>query len=97
MGSISIRRPHNFDHKQAVEVANHVSKELANKYGIETSWSGASMNVKGSGLSGVLKLAPKQFELDLKLGMVLSMFREKIASGIEAEFDKLLRPESKKK
>lgn len=96
MSSISIRRPHSLDHNEAVVVANRVSEELADKYRIKTSWSGTSMHVKGSGLSGVLKLAPKQFELDIKLGLVLAMFRDRIAAGIEAEFDKLLRVKSKK-
>jgi putative polyhydroxyalkanoate system protein len=95
MSSISIRRPHSLDHKQAVEVANRVSEELAGKYAIKTFWSGTSMHVKGSGLSGVLKLAPEQFELDIKLGLVLTMFRDKIAAGIEGEFDKLLRVKPK--
>jgi len=95
MSAISIRRPHDLDHQQAVEVANRVSGELADKYGIKTSWSGTSMHVKGAGASGVLKLAPKQFELEVKLGLVLAMFRDKIAAGIEAEFDKLLRVKPK--
>jgi putative polyhydroxyalkanoate system protein len=97
MSSISIRRPHSLSHQQALEVANHVAEELAGKYGIETSWSGTSLLVKGSGLSGVLKLAPNQLELDMKLGMVLSMFRDKITAGIEAEFDKLLKAELERK
>ena len=97
MSSISIRRSHNLTHKQAVAVANQVSEELANEYGIETSWSGKSIQVRGTGLSGELKLAPKQFELDITLGFMLSMFHDKIAAGIEAEFDKLLRTKSKKK
>jgi hypothetical protein len=53
------------------------------------------MHVKGAGASGVLKLAPKQFELEVKLGLVLAIFRDKIAAGIEAEFDKLLRVKPK--
>jgi putative polyhydroxyalkanoate system protein len=90
MTSISIRRRHSLDQNEAVVVANRISEKLADNYGIKTSWSGTSMHVKGSGLSGVLKLAPEQYELDIKLGLVLAMFRDKIAAGIEAEFDKLL-------
>jgi putative polyhydroxyalkanoate system protein len=97
MSSISIRRSHDLTHKQAVDVANRVSAELANEYGIETSWSGKSIQVSGTGLSGELKLAPKRFELDIKLGFMLAMFRDKIAAGIEAEFDRLLAVKSRKK
>lgn len=97
MSSISIRRSHNLSHKQAVEVANQVAEELANKYGIETSWSGKSLRVRGAGLSGELKLRPKLFELDIKLGFVLGLLQDRIAAGIEAEFDRLLRIKSKKR
>jgi putative polyhydroxyalkanoate system protein len=90
MSSISIRRTHKLTHKQAVEVANQVAGELASEYGIETTWSGKTAHVRGSGLSGELHLAPKCFELDLKLGFVLAMFADRITAGIEAEFDKLL-------
>lgn len=90
MSSISIRRPHTLTQKQAVEVANQVAEELAGEYGIETMWAGKTAHVSGSGLSGELRLAPKCFELDLKLGFVLAIFADKIAAGIEAEFDRLL-------
>ncbi len=95
MSSISIRRTHNLTQKQAVEVANQVAEELTNEYGIETTWSGKTAHVRGTGLSGELRLVPKCFELDLKLGFVLTMFADKITAGIEAEFDKLLEAPAK--
>lgn len=90
MSTISIRRPHNLTPKQAVKVADRVAEDLAAEYGIETEWDGNSVNVSGKGVRGTLHLAPKQFELDLELGFLVSMFAEKIRTGIEAEFDRLL-------
>ena len=96
MSSISIRRPHNLTHAQAVGIAERISDRLSKEYGIGTEWAGKSLMVKGKGLSGELQVAPKEFKLQLTLGFVLSMFRDKIAAGIEAEFDKSLRTKPKK-
>jgi putative polyhydroxyalkanoate system protein len=91
MTTISIHRSHQLNHKQAVEVANKVAAELAKEYGIAATWSGTdTVNVKGTGLSGKLHLAPKAFDLDIKLGFVLAMFGDKIRDGVEAKLDKLL-------
>ena len=78
-------------------MANLVSERLAEEYGIETTWAGKSLQISGTGLSGDLKLEPKRFELDIKLGFILAMFRDKIAAGIEKEFDSLLGVKSKKR
>lgn len=96
MSTIFIRRPHSLTPKQAAEVADRVAEDLAAEYGIQTEWSGKSASVSGKGLKGELRLAPKQFELDLELGFLLSMFAEKIRDGIEAEFDRLLEPKPAK-
>lgn len=90
MSTITIRRSHSLAKKQAVEVANQVAAELASEYGIVTTWSGNTAYVKGTGLTGELRLAPKCIEIDIELGFILTMFRSKIAAGIETEFDRLL-------
>ncbi len=90
MANISIRRAHQLTHKQAVEVANQVAKELGREYGIVAKWDGDTVHVKGTGLTGALELAPKLMKLDVKLGFMLAMFEQKIHDGIEAKLDKLL-------
>ena len=96
MSDISIRRSHQLNHKQAVEVVNQVAKELTDEYGITATWDGDSVHVKGSGLTGQLHLAPKMLEIDVKLGFMLSIFEQKIHDGIEAKLDKLLSAKAKK-
>ena len=96
MANISIHRTHQLSHKQAVEVANQVAKELASEYGIVAKWDGDTIHVKGTGLTGTLKLAPKLMKLDATLGFMLSMFQQKIHDGIEKKLDSLLIAGTKK-
>ena len=96
MSKVSIRRPHHLAHKQAIDVANQVAKELADEYGITSRWEGDSAHVKGNGLTGTLHLAPNMIEIDVTLGFMLSIFQQKIQDGIEAKLDKLLSAKAKK-
>ena len=96
MATISIRRPHQLTHKQAVDVANQVANALANEYGIVATWSGDIVHVKGTGLTGKLELAPKLMKLDVTLGFMLSMFQQKIQDGVEARLDHLLAAKKSK-
>ena len=96
MAKISIRRPHQLTHKQAVDVANRVAKDLAHEYGISAKWDGDIVHVKGTGLTGTLELAPKLMKLDVTLGFMLSVFQQKIQHGVEAKLDHLLDVKAKK-
>ena len=96
MSKISIRRTHQLTHKQAVEVANQVAAELAEEYGITSSWEGNTAHVKGNGVTGSLHLAPKAIEIDVILGFMLSIFQQKIQEGIEGKLEKLIGVEARK-
>jgi putative polyhydroxyalkanoate system protein len=98
MSTISIRRSHHLTPKQAIEVAKKVAADLAKEYAITSTWAGSdTVHVQGTGLTGKLHLAPNVFELDIKLGFMLAMFRDKIRDGVEAKFDKLLVDKATKK
>ncbi len=90
MSKISIHRRHNLSHGQALAVAKKVTADLHKSYGIASKWRADCARIEGSGISGELTVAPKRFEIDLKLGLLLMMFRDKIEAGIEAKLDELL-------
>ena len=96
MSKISIRRAHGLNHAQALAVAKKVTAELRARYGIDSNWSGDCAEISGSGISGELTVAPKRFDIDLKLGLLLMMFRDKIEAGIETKLDELLMAKSGK-
>jgi len=97
MSTISIRRAHGLTAKQAMSVARKIAAQLQDEYGIKTTWNGESARIKGAGIDGELRLAPRQLALDLELGFMLLMFRDKITAGIEAKFDEVLPVKPRKK
>jgi putative polyhydroxyalkanoate system protein len=95
MSRISIRRTHRLNHDRALAVAKKVTAELGVSYGIVSAWNGNSARIRGSGITGELIVEPKRFDIDLKLGLLMMMFRDKIEAGIEAKLDELLTAKSK--
>ena len=78
-----------------VPTVDKVTAELGGSYGIVSAWNGNSARITGSGITGELIVEPKRFTIDLKLGLLMMMFRDKIEAGIEAKLDELLTAKSK--
>jgi putative polyhydroxyalkanoate system protein len=76
-------------------VAKKVTTELGGRYGIVSAWNGNSARISGSGITGELIVEPKRFDINLKLGLFMMMFRDKIEAGIEGKLDTLLTAKSK--
>ena len=71
-------------------MAKKVTSELGKRYAIASAWRGNSADIEGSGITGKLTVEPKRFDIDLKLGLLVTMFRNDIESGIERKLDELL-------
>jgi putative polyhydroxyalkanoate system protein len=90
MPSISIRRSHNLTRAQALAAVREIAAQLAADHGISTVWSGDSAQISGPGLQGELHLRPHRIELEVQLGFMLMMFRDKLVARIESRLDELL-------
>jgi putative polyhydroxyalkanoate system protein len=96
MSTISIRREHSLSRTKILGVAKSVAAELKKEYGIESSWSDDTLQFERSGLSGMLRLTPKELLLDVRLGVLLFAMRDTIARQIERKLDQLLPVEPPK-
>ncbi len=79
---------------EAVRKANEVAAEIAAEYGVEASWRGEVVEIRGHGLSGQLRLTSDHLHLEVQLGFLLALVRDSIVSAIEAKLDDLLRTEA---
>jgi putative polyhydroxyalkanoate system protein len=90
MSSISIRRAHSLPQPRARRVADAVAAELERAYGIRAQWFGDTLHFERTGVSGTLELASKELLLEVRLGFLLTAFRDAIAEAIERDLDRHL-------
>jgi putative polyhydroxyalkanoate system protein len=90
MSNISIAREHKLGLAGAKQKIDSLVTTLGEKYGIKLVWRGNEADVKGSGVTGKLKIEETRIALDLKLGLMLTPLAGKIREGLERGVDKAL-------
>lgn len=94
MSEIRIRRPHVLGLAAAREAADRWMQEGRSRYHLHCVRDpGESCDIirfKGPGASGSLRVAADAFELELKLGFLLSAFSPRIEQEIHRNLDSLL-------
>ena len=91
MAEIKIERNHTLGKNEAQKRVSELEPKLKEKYGVELAWKGnGEAQVKGTGVSGTLRVAEAAVHIDLKLGMLLRPMASKIRSALEHQIDKAL-------
>lgn len=75
----------------ARRAADTVAAQLGREYGIQAQWRGDTLHFERTGVSGTLRLAPKELLIEVQLGFLLMAFRDSIAQAIERNLDQHLR------
>jgi len=88
MAHLRIIKRHHLSHRKAREAAEHVAKDLNERFGLAYEWSGDCIDFKRAGLDGKLHVLKDQVRLDCELGFVMSVFKPKLEAAIHGEFDK---------
>jgi len=85
-----IRREHSLGKDEArIRVAS-VANELCDKYGLNASWDGDELKIAGSGIDGRIAVAEQSVDVNVRLGLALSMMSGVIRTSIEDALDKYL-------
>lgn len=90
LSQISLRRSHKLPHTQAVAAADAIAARLKADYGMQSRWQGDTLHFERTGASGTLRLAPQEVHLEVRLGLLLSAFRDSIAQEVERQLDEQL-------
>jgi putative polyhydroxyalkanoate system protein len=92
MSKISISRDHSLDHDHLITEVEHLADKLVEKYGGDYSWDGDELNYSYSGgVNACVQCKPDSVNVDVKLGMLMAMFKGPIAREIEDYLDKHIR------
>jgi putative polyhydroxyalkanoate system protein len=96
MAEISIRRPHQLGLDAARSLTDHWISEGQHRFGLtcELTRTASTDVVKFSrtGVSGVLTASATHFELQAKLGFLLSAYQGRVTTEIERQLDAALAP-----
>ncbi|MET0985296.1 MAG: polyhydroxyalkanoic acid system family protein [Steroidobacteraceae bacterium] len=87
MSRISIRRKHTLSHDDAVAAADSIAAQLKSEYGMQSHWEGDTLHFERASASGTLRLAPKEVQLEVRLGFLLAAFSDSIHRAIERNLD----------
>ncbi|KPA92406.1 MULTISPECIES: polyhydroxyalkanoic acid system family protein [Pseudomonas] len=90
MARISVERAHHLGLAGAREKAEALVQKLADQYGLAPRWSGDTVSLKRSGVSGEVTIAEDRIRVDVELGMLMSAMSGTIKSEIEKALDKAL-------
>ncbi len=90
MARITVERAHSLGKEGAREKADKLADKLKSQYGLESSWSGDTLNLKRSGVKGTVQVADDSLRIDVELGLLMSAMSGSIKSEIEKALDKAL-------
>lgn len=90
MSEIRLERRHTIGLQGAKVAAQKVADELAQSWGIESSWDGDVLRFAREGADGTLMVNEDMVVFEARLGLLLSMFRQKIEDRINEHFDRHL-------
>ncbi len=91
MAEIKIERSHTLGKDEARKRVGDLEPKLKEKYGVELAWkNNGEAQVKGTGVTGTLRVADEAVHIDLKLGMLLRPMASKIRSALEHQIDQAL-------
>lgn len=91
MSHISIERDHDLDQKTLRKRAEKLAKALQSKYGGSYSWEDNTVHYSYSGgIDAYLTLNEEDVQVDVELGMLMSMAKKRIKSEIERHMEEHL-------
>ncbi|MDQ0651172.1 polyhydroxyalkanoic acid system family protein [Pseudomonas cedrina] len=90
MARITVERAHNLGKEAARAKAEQLASKLQERYGLEPSWSGDTLNLRRSGVKGSVLVADDSLRIDVELGLLMSAMSGTIKAEIEKALDKAL-------
>lgn len=89
MSNIDIHAYHTMDREHAQEAADRLSRDLAEKFGIEYGWDGDVIHFERPGVHGQIIVTGEEIHVQAQLGFMLALLK----SPIEQEVSRYLKEE----
>ena len=91
MADISVKRAHSLGLKGAHAAATKMADKLGEKFDLQGTWSGNTMNFSRPGVTGIVVVSESEFKLDVTLGFMLKMMKGPIEKSVHEQLDNVLK------
>lgn len=82
MSTIDIHAHHTLSHEDALQAAEKLSSDLAEKFGIDYGWDDEVIHFKRPGVSGQILVNDSELRIQASLGILLMMLKGPIEQEI---------------
>lgn len=82
MSTIDIHAYHNLSHDEALTAADDLSRDLAEKFGIDYGWEEEVIHFNRPGVDGQIHVADTELRIQANLGFMLMMLKAPIEQEI---------------
>lgn len=89
MAHLSIERPHRLSQQEAKDLAERLARDFEDRFALAWHWEDDTIHFRRPGVSGWMRIGPRNLTLDLTLGLLLGAMRPVIERQINAELDRL--------
>jgi len=89
MADICITQQHTLAHHDAKAAAQRVADQLAQEYDMTSEWDGDVLLFNRAGVTGSLRLAEKEAQVEISLGFLFKAFATAIEEKVAAKMRKV--------
>ncbi len=82
MSTIDIHAHHTLSHEDALQAADDLSCDLAEKFGIDYGWEDDVIHFERSGVNGQIEVQDSELRIQANLGFMLMMLKGPIEQEI---------------
>lgn len=82
MPNIDIRAHHRLTRPEALQAADALAADLADKFGVDYGWDGDTLVFERPGASGEITIDDSSIHIEAELGMLLALLRGRIEDEV---------------
>lgn len=87
MAGFRLTKPYTMSKEEVREAAQGLAEELERDHGVRSRWEGDSVRIKGAGVDGQMSFHDGLIDVNVKLGLLASMFEPVLRSEVERYLD----------
>ena len=87
MAQFRLTKPHTMSREDLREAAQGLAEGLERDHGVQTSWEGDLVKIKGAGVSGRMSFHDGLIDVSVRMGLLASMFEPVLKAEIQRYLD----------